>query len=278
VETSSRHTVRHDNLIPTPPFWGSRCIEHVPVRAVAPYINRTTLYKFQWGFRSQGRSPEEYREWARAELDPLFNRLVERSARENILRPQAVYGHFPCQSEGDDLIVYAEPGTDEELCRFTFPRQPSGKRRCIADFFRPRSSGETDVVAFQLVTVGQYASDFARDLFARDEYQEYLFWHGLMVETAEGLAEFVHKRIRAELGFAAEDARSIPEMIKQHYRGSRYSFGYPACPNLADQDKILKLLDADRIQVIMGDEDQLWPEASTSAIVVHHPDAKYFSV
>jgi 5-methyltetrahydrofolate--homocysteine methyltransferase len=208
----------------------------------------------------------------------VLNRLVERSERERILRPQAVYGYFPGQSEGDDLIIYEEPGSERERCRFTFPRQPSGKRRCISDFFRPTSSGEQDVVAFQLVTVGQYASDFTHDLFARDEYQEYLFWHGLMVEAAEGLAEFVHKRIRAELGFAGEDARSIPEMIKQHYRGSRYSFGYPACPNLADQDKILALLGADRIQVQLGDEDQLWPEASTSAIVVHHPDAKYFSV
>jgi 5-methyltetrahydrofolate--homocysteine methyltransferase len=275
---SQQRSVSQDNPVPVPPFWGSRCLQSIPIRAIAPYINRSTLYKFQWGYKSQGRSPEEYRTWAHAELDPLFNRLLTESERDGVLRPQAVYGYFPCQSEGDDLVIYEDPAGSRERCRFTFPRQPGGKRRCIADFFRPRDSGEVDVTAFQLVTMGQHASDFARELFAKDQYQDYLYWHGLTVEGAEGLAEFVHKRIRAELGFAAEDARSIAEMIKQHYRGSRYSFGYPACPNLADQDKILALLEAERIGVRLGDEDQLWPEASTSAIVVHHPDAKYFGV
>lgn len=267
-----------DNPVPTPPFWGTKCIEHLPLKAVVPYINRTALYKFQWGFKPKGKSPEDYRAWAKQEVDPLFNRLVAQSEAEDILRPQAVYGYFPCQSEGDDLIVYADPAGGAERCRFTFPRQTTERRLCIADFFRPVASGEMDVVAFQLVTVGQRASEYARDLFQRDAYQDYLFWHGLNAEGAEGLAEFVHKRIRTELGFGAEDARDIQDMIKQHYRGSRYSFGYPACPNLHDQDKILALLDAERIGVTLGDEDQLWPEESTSAIVVHHPEAKYFGV
>lgn len=267
-----------DNPIPTPPFWGAKCIEHLPLKAVVPYINKTALYKFQWGYKPKGKSTEEYRAWAKQEIDPIFNRLIAQSEAENILRPQAVYGYFPCQTEGDELIVYAEPEGRTERCRFPFPRQSSERHLCIADFFRPAAGGEIDVVAFQLVTVGQHASDFARDLFSRDVYQEYLYWHGLNAEGTEGLAEFIHKRIRSELGFGMEDARDIHDLIKQHYRGSRYSFGYPACPNLADQDKILDLLGAERIGVVMGDESQLWPEDSTSAIIVHHPGAKYFGV
>ncbi len=267
-----------DNPVPRPPFWGSRCLEHIPLRSIVPYINRNALYKFQWGFKPQGKSAEEYQRWARLELDPILNRLVARSEQEQILRPQAVYGYFPCQSQGEDLIIYEDPDGGRERCRFTFPRQAKGRRLCIADFFRPVASGEMDVVALQLVTVGQHAADFARALFEDDQYQEYLYWHGLNVEATEGLAEFVHKRIRTELGFGQEDHRVMSEMIKQKYRGSRYSFGYPACPNLADQAKLLELLEADRIGVVMGEADQLWPEESTSAIVVHHPEAKYFSV
>jgi 5-methyltetrahydrofolate--homocysteine methyltransferase len=277
-EVTETGAIAHDNPVPKPPFWGSKCIDRIPLRAIVPYINRRTLYRFQWGYKAQGRSEAEYQAWARTDIDPILHRLVARSEQEDISRPQAVYGYFPCQSAGDDLIIYRGPDGREERCRFTFPRQNKARRICIADFFRPVDSGEIDVVAFQLVTVGQHASDFARELFKADQYQEYLYWHGFNVETTEGLAEFVHKRIRAELGFSREDARSMPEMLKQGYRGSRYSFGYPACPNLADQDKILDLLDAQRINVVLGEEDQLWPEESTSAIVVHHPQAKYFSV
>lgn len=270
--------INRDNPVPEPPFWGNKCIDHIPLRALVPYINRRTLYRFQWGFKAAGRSESEYQTWARANVDPIFNRLVAQSEKDGTIRPQAVYGYFPCQSAGDDLIVYASPEGGEIRCRFTFPRQEKSRRICIADFFRSVDSGEMDVVAFQLVTVGQQASDYARELFAQNQYQEYLYQHGLNVEATEALAEFVHKRIRGELGFGREDARSMAEMLKQGYRGSRYSFGYPACPNLADQDKILDLLDARRINVALGDEDQLWPEESTSAIVVHHPQAKYFSV
>ncbi len=270
--------IRRDNPVPVPPFWGNRCIDRIPLRAVVPYINRKTLYKFQWGYKAAGRSEDEYQTFARAEIDPILNRLLERSEKEDILRPQAVYGYFPCNADGNDLVVYEDPAGTTERCRFTFPRQPKGRHLCLADFYRPRGSGEIDVVGFQLVTVGQHASDFARELFKADQYQEYLYWHGMNVESTEGLAEYVHKRIRAELGFSREEARSMHEVLKQGYRGSRYSFGYPACPNLADQDKILALLDAARIGVVLGDEDQLWPEESTSAIVAHHPQAKYFTM
>jgi 5-methyltetrahydrofolate--homocysteine methyltransferase len=269
--------ISRDNPIPTPPFWGNKCIERVPLRAIVSYINRRTLYRFQWGFKAAGRSEADYQAWARLNVDPIFNRVIARSEQEDIIRPQAVYGYFPCQSDGNDLIVYRDPDGREAACRFTFPRQEKARRICIADFFRPVASGEIDVVAFQLGTVGKHASDYARELFAQNHYQEYLYQHGLNVESTEALAEFVHKRIRTELGFGREDARAMADMLKQGYRGSRYSFGYPACPNLADQDKILDLLDARRIGVALGDEDQLWPEESTSAIVVHHPQAKYFS-
>lgn len=275
---NTRSAVKNDNIVPVPPFWGSKCIEQIQFKAVVPYINKNTLYKFQWGFKPKGRTLEEYKEWARAEVDPIFNRLVEQNQQENILRPQAVYGYFPCRSEGEDLIIYTDPSGSKERCRFTFPRQKTERKLCIADFFRPTDSDEIDVAGFQLVTVGQHASDYARELFSKDSYQDYLYWHGMNAEGAEGLAEFIHKRIRVELGFGKEDAREITDLIKQDYRGSRYSFGYPACPNLADQDKILDLLEASRINVVLGDEDQLWPEDSTSAIVVHHPDAKYFGV
>lgn len=275
VDTLS--TITHDNPIPIPPFWGSKCVEHIPLRAIVPYINRTTLYKFQWGYKAHGKGQDEYKEWARLEIDPILNRLVSKSEEEKILHPQSVYGYYPCQSEGNDLIIYHDQEGKNERCRFEFPRQHTGRHLCIADFFRPVTSGEVDVVAFQLVTVGQHAADYARELFQTDQYQEYLYWHGMNVESTEGLAEYIHKRIRTELGFGREDSRTIADMIKQRYRGSRYSFGYPACPNLHDQAKILELVGAERINVVMGEEDQLWPEESTSAIVVHHPEAKYFS-
>ncbi|OIQ77091.1 methionine synthase [mine drainage metagenome] len=274
----NRSYVTHDNPVPVPPFWGTKTIDHTPARSLLPYINCTALYKLQWGYKTRGYTEQEYRHFIRYEVDPILARLTEQADREGIILPKAVYGYFPCQAEGDDLVIYTVPSGSDERCRFTFPRQTTERKRCISDFFRTVESGDMDLVAFQVATVGQHASDYARNLFAKDDYKEYLYWHGLNAESAEGLAEYIHKRIRVELGFGREEARTIPELIKQNYRGCRYSFGFPACPNLHDQDKILDLLDAQRIQVTLGDEDQLWPEESTSAIVVHHPEAKYFGV
>ena len=248
------------------------------MRAVLPYINRNTLYKFQWGFKPQGRNVEQYAEYARKELDPILNRLVRESDAQSVLRPTALYGYFSAQSQGNTLLVYKSPDSDEIAARFELPRQKTERKLCVADFFRSVESGERDVLAMMLVTIGQHAADFARELFHGDKYQEYLYWHGLNAEGAEGLAEYVHKRIRVELGFGTEDAREIDELIKQNYRGSRYSFGYPAVPKLADQRMILDLLGADAIGLVMGDEDQLWPEDSTSALISHHPYSKYFAV
>ncbi len=264
--------------VPAPPFWGARVLERVPVKSVAPYLNERMLYQFQWGFRKDGRSLDEFKKWARTELRPVLSRIMDQAIREEILQPQASYGYWPCAAQGNTVVLFDPEGGKREVARFDFPRQNKKDGLCIADFFRDVESPEHDVIGLQVVTMGQRASEAAREWFAADRYQDYLYLHGLSVEMAEAFAEYVHKRIRGELGFAAEEARDHDEMLAQGYRGSRYSFGYPACPNLADQTQLLALLQADAIGLALTDEDQLDPEQSTSAIVVHHPQAKYFSV
>ncbi len=265
--------------VPTPPFWGPRVIERVPVKALVPYLNERMVFQFQWGYRKNGRRLDEYMDWARKELKPILVRMLDESIAHDILHPRAAYGYWPAAAEGNDVIVYADNRIDQ-VARFHLPRQAREGGLCIADFFRDASAGPQarDVIGLQLVTIGQKASEVARDWFAGNRYQDYLYLHGLSVEMAEALAEYVHKRIRAELGFGHEDDRTVEKMLQQGYRGSRYSFGYPACPNLADQAAILRLLDADRVGVALSEGDQLHPEQSTSAIVLHHPQAKYFSV
>jgi len=263
--------------VPNPPFWGAQVLERVPVKSVAPYLNERMLYQFQWGFRKEGRSLAEYKKWARGELRPVLSRIMDVAIREAILQPQAAYGYWHCAAEGNAVVLFDEDGR-REIARFDFPRQNREGGLCIADFFRDVNDPERDVIGLQVVTMGRRASEAAREWFAADRYQDYLYLHGLSVEMAEAFAEYVHKRIRGELGFAAEEARDHDEMLAQGYRGSRYSFGYPACPNLADQKQLLALLRADEIGIQLTEEDQLDPEQSTSAIVVHHPQAKYFSV
>ncbi len=263
--------------VPQPPFWGPRTIERISPKAVAPYLNERMLYQFQWGYRKDGKSLAEYREWARDELRPVLTRILDIAIREEILMPRAAYGYWPCAAEGNDVILFDDDGR-RELTRFSFPRQNKQGGLCIADFFRDVDAAERDVIGLQVVTMGRRASEAAREWFAQDRYQDYLYLHGLSVEMAEALAEYLHRRIRGELGFAADEARDTEAMLAQGYRGSRYSFGYPACPNLADQKQLLELLRADEIGIALSEEDQLDPEQSTSAIVVHHPQAKYFSV
>src|SRR5690349_17668480 len=272
-----RAELTHNVPIPEPPFWGPRTIARVPAKAVVPYLNERMLYQFQWGYRKDGRSLAEYREWAKDELRPVLRRILDIAIREDILVPQAAYGYWPCAAEGHDVIIY-DPNGRRELTRFSFPRQNKEGGLCIADFFRDVASNERDVIGLQVVTMGRRASEAAREWFAENRYQDYLYLHGLSVEMAEAFAEYLHKRIRGELGFTAEEARDPEAMLAQGYRGSRYSFGYPACPNLADQQQLLALLRAEEIGITLSEEDQLDPEQSTSAIVVHHPQAKYFSV
>ncbi len=264
--------------VPEPPFWGSRVIARVPLKTLVPYVNERMLYQLQWGYRKEGRRLAEYMRWARKELRPVMSSLVERSEAEQIMIPQAVYGYWPAAGEGNDLILFDPDDRDREVARFALPRQSGGNGECIADFVRDVEDEQRDVVGLQIVTMGENASDVARAWFADNQYQDYLYLHGLSVEMAEAMAEYVHKRIRAELGFAGDDAREMDKMLQQGYRGSRYSFGYPACPNLEDQTHLLDLLQAQRIGVRLSDESQLHPEQSTSALVVHHPAAKYFSV
>jgi 5-methyltetrahydrofolate--homocysteine methyltransferase len=271
-----RHRLTQDVPVMHPPFWGARVLE-APPKALVPFINERSLYQFQWGFRKQGRDLEDFLGWAKQELRPVMKRMLGICEADDILRPQAIYGYWKAAGVGNDLVLFEKDGTTE-VARFSLPRQPREDGECIADFFRDIDDAERDVIGLQIVTVGQKASDTARVWFEENRYQDYLYLHGLSVEMAEAMAEYVHKRIRAELGFAAEDDRDIEKMLAQSYRGSRYSFGYPACPRLEDQTHILKLLDAERIGISLSDEWQLHPEQSTSAIVVLNPKAKYFSV
>ena len=271
-----RRRLTRDVPVPVPPFWGARVIEAAP-KAIVPFVNERSLYQFQWGFRKQGRTLDDFLGWAKQELRPVMRRMLALCEAENILKPQAAYGYWQAAGQGNDLIIFGPDG-NTEVARFTLPRQPKDDGDCIADFFRDVDDAQRDVIGLQVVTVGQKASDVARAWFEDNRYQDYLYLHGLSVEMAEAMAEYVHKRMRAELGFAAEDDRDMDKMLGQGYRGSRYSFGYPACPRLEDQVPILSLLGAGRIGVDLSDEFQLHPEQSTSAIVVLNPHAKYFSV
>jgi 5-methyltetrahydrofolate--homocysteine methyltransferase len=263
--------------VPTPPFWGPRLIESVPLQTLVTYLNETMLYQFQWGYKKAGRTIDEWKTWAHKELKPLAVNMLKQCQAEGILLPKAAYGYWKCASEGDSVVLFEQDGTTE-AARFSFPRQGTEGGLCIADFVRDVDSGERDVIGLQVVTMGEQASDVAREWFAQNRYKDYLYLHGLSVEMTEAMAEYTHARIRSELGYAAEDDRNVEKMLKQNYRGSRYSFGYPACPYVQDQEQLLALLGADRIGVQMSEEYQLHPEQSTSAIVLLHPQAKYFSV
>jgi 5-methyltetrahydrofolate--homocysteine methyltransferase len=272
-----RSDVNPDAPIPRAPFYGSRVVEHVPLETVFRFVNETALFKGQWQFKQGRKSADEYRAFVAEKVRPVYDELKLHSERESLLVPQVTYGYFPCQSEGNDLVVYHEDERTERT-RFTFPRQPDGRRLCLADFFASKESGRVDVVAFQLVTVGRRASEYAQELFRSDNYSDYLYFHGLSVESAEALAELWHKRVREELGIADRDAPELAKLFHQGYQGSRFSFGYPACPDLEDQTKLFELLAPERIGVELSEEFQLVPEQSTSAIIVHHEEAKYFSI
>ncbi len=264
--------------VPQAPFFGSRVIESVRLDDVYPFINTVALFRGQWQFKKGPRSEQEYRHQLEDTVHPIFQRLKAQCRDEAILRPKVVYGFFPCASDGDDVVIFDAEDHGREIERFSFPRQSRRQRRCISDFFRPIDHDERDVIGMHCVTMGDEASRRARALFEANDYTEYLYLHGLGVEAAEALAELWHKRMRAELGIGGDDAGDISKLFTQHYRGSRYSFGYPACPEMSDQDKLFRLLDPGRIGCQLTENWQIDPEQSTSAIIVHHPDAKYFSV
>ena len=274
---AQRSSVRPIDRIPEPPFWGSRVHDDVPLEEVFRFVNEVALIRGQWQVR-KGRMPEEeYRRLVEEKVLPEYEALKAEIVEKKLLQPRVVYGYFPCQSERDDLIVYREDGTTEWV-RFTFPRQRADRFLCLSDFFAPVESGRKDVVAFHLVTMGRVAAEHSARLFGSNRYRDYLYFHGLSVESAEALAELWHKRIRTELGIAGKDAGEIKRLFSQGYQGARYSFGYPACPSLEDQTKLFTLLDAGRIDVQLTEEFSLDPEQSTNAIIVHHPDARYFTI
>jgi 5-methyltetrahydrofolate--homocysteine methyltransferase len=268
--------------IPEPPFWGIKVRKHYDLRDLFQYINETALFKNQWQLKTA--SQEDYARLVEEKYRPIKKQLEDDVIASGLFEPKVVYGYFPAQSDGNDVVVY-EPedasGRDSprELLRFTFPRQREGRKLCISDFFLPKSSGKVDVLGLSLVTIGSKASVETQRLFEAGEYTKYLYLHGLSVETAEALAEYHHKKMREELGISGGDSTHIRDLFHQKYRGSRYSFGYPACPNLEDQTKLFALLKPEEnVGVRLTSGFLLEPEQSTSAMVVHHPQAKYFVV
>jgi 5-methyltetrahydrofolate--homocysteine methyltransferase len=268
-----RSDVATDVPVFTPPFVGARVAKGIPLDDVAGFLNETALFRNQWQFRPEkGESDTEFK----ARVRPVLRHELGKAHQLGVLLPAVAWGYFAVNADGDDLVVWRDDERRDAWLRFAFPRQRRDRHLCIADFFRSVDSGERDYAAFHVVTMGAKATPHERELFAADRYQEYLFFHGLAVEMAEALAELWHKRIREEWGFVAEDGPSLAGLFRQQYRGSRYSWGYPACPDLDDQAKVAELLQIDRIGVALTDEFQLDPEQSTSAIVVPHPEAKYF--
>ena len=282
VSTERSSVIQDAPDIPQPPFYGVRVKKDFSLDTVFAYINETALFKNQWQLKTA--SATDYVRLVDEKYRPILHEMIAEAKQTGWLEPKVVYGYFPCNSEGNDVVVYApeaaQPGnTKQELLRISFPRQREGRKLSIADFFLPKTSERLDVIGFSVVTVGQRASDLTKELFDRGDFTKYLYTHGLSVETAEALAEYMHKLMREELGIGGEDSKEVRDLFHQKYRGSRYSFGYPACPNLEDQVKIFALLHPEEnIGVRLTESYHLEPEQSTDAIVVHHPQAKYFVI
>ncbi|HEV2927775.1 MAG TPA: vitamin B12 dependent-methionine synthase activation domain-containing protein, partial [Propionibacteriaceae bacterium] len=279
----TRSDVAVDIDVPTPPFWGDRIVKGIALADVVSYLDERATFMGQWGLKGSRQGPS-YEELIEVEGRPRLRAWLDRIQTEGVAEFAVVYGYWPCYSDGDQLVVLRPGGEVDdpvaEACRFMFPRQRRPRYLCLADFFRDRGLARAkgpDVVAFHLVTMGSAVSQATARLFERNAYRDYLELHGLSVQLTEALAEMWHARIRSDLGFASDDGR-IDDMIRdQAYRGSRYSFGYPACPDLEDRAKLVALLRPERIGVELSEELQLHPEQSTDALVVHHPEAKYFN-
>ncbi len=274
--STKRSDIISDNVIPTPPFWGSRVVKGIALADYADMLDERALFVGQWGLKG---NRDTYQSMIEEQARPRLRLLLNEAQANGWLEAAVVYGYFPCYSEGNDLVIlhHEGPRKGQERTRFTFPRQRRDRKLCLADFFASKESGTTDVAAFHVVTMGNAVSVAAAQLFAKDAYRDYLELHGLSVQLTEALAEHWHARVRSELSFSNEDATELQQLLDQGYRGSRYSFGYPACPNLEDQVQLCDLLDPARIGVELSEEFQLHPEQSTSAILVHHPEAKYFN-
>ncbi len=276
AEMPARSDVATDNDVPVPPFYGDRIVKGIALAEYAAFLDERATFLGQWGLKpARGGSGPSYEELVETEGRPRLRMWLDRIQAEGLVEAAVVYGYFRAVSEGNDLVVLDESGAERE--RFTFPRQRHDRHLCLADFFRPAASGEPDVVGFQLVTVGTKLSAATAELFAKDAYRDYLELHGLSVQLTEALAEYWHGRVRDELGLASFDPPGLDGILKVGYRGCRYSFGYPACPDLDDRAKLVRLLRPERIGVVLSEEFQLVPEQSTDALIAHHPEARYFS-
>ncbi|MFM8303100.1 MAG: methionine synthase [Actinomycetota bacterium] len=272
-EVPARSDVATDVPVFAPPFLGARVAKGIALDDIARYVNETALFRNQWQFRPN--KPETDDEF-KARIRPVLREQLALAQADGTLVPAVAWGYFPVNSEGDDLVVWTDDDRHTERLRFRFPRQQKDRFLCISDFFRSAESGEPDYAGFHVATMGSHATERERELFAADRYQDYLLCHGLSVEMTEALAEYWHRRIREEWGYADEDGPTLAGLFRQQYRGSRYSWGYPACPDLEEQAKLDALLDLASIGVSLTEEFQLDPEQSTSAIIVPHPEAKYF--
>ncbi|MBS1516313.1 MAG: B12-binding domain-containing protein [Bacteroidetes bacterium] len=294
-----KSNVSVDANVPNPPFLGSKIIEDIRLDKTYDYINEVALFRGSWNVYKGKSTDEEYKKTINEQIIPVFNELKLKCKRENLLTPKVIYGYFPCQSYDDELIVYKPKGISEneihsewknvnfanltaddveEWQHFIFPRQNKDRHLCISDFFKSKESGKLDIAAFQIVTAGETATEYAQKLYGENKYQDYLYFHGFAVETTEALAEYWHKIVRMELGIDGSDSPGIKKLFSQGYQGSRYSFGYPACPNLEDNKQMFEILRPERIGVELTEEFQMVPEQTTNAIIVHHPEAKYFFV
>jgi 5-methyltetrahydrofolate--homocysteine methyltransferase len=275
VYNGKRSEIEPLKVSPPLPFYGAKKQTKFDIFELYKYINPIALFRGQWQFKRQdGMGNLEFNDWLAEHVNPIFDRLSRELA--NVLQPRVKWGYFPCHSDGNDLIIYQEDARTERL-RFSFPRQRDGRLLCLSDYFRPLGS-EPDTVGFQIVTVGEEVSKQERKLFEKGDFQDYLFTHGMGVETAEALAEYWHQMVRKEMGIDDKEPDGMKLLFSAKYHGARFSFGYPACPNLEDQSKLFELLQPQDIGVEMTDEFMLSPEQSTSAIIVHHPEAKYFNI
>jgi 5-methyltetrahydrofolate--homocysteine methyltransferase len=280
IDTKRSEAVDINILRPNPPFWGTKIIqpEEIDLEEVFWYLDLQALIVGQWQFRKpREQSKEEYDKFLAKKVYPILDEWKQKIIAEKLLHPTVIYGYFPCLSEENSLHIYDPNNNQNELVKWDFPRQKSGRRLCIADFFAPVGSEQIDVFPMQAVTVGEIATEYAKKLFEANDYTNYLYYHGMAVQTAEALAEWTHAKIRRELGFGDEEPDNVKEVLQQKHRGSRYSFGYPACPNIPDQYRQLEILDTGKIGMFMDESEQLYPEQSTTAFIVHHPVAKYFS-
>ncbi len=276
VFTGERSEIQPVSDPPARPFYGARRHTKFDLFEMYRYINPIALFRGQWQFRRQeGMDNLAFTDWLEEHARPIFERMQRELATR--MQPRVKWGYFPCRSEGNDLLIYEEDERTERL-RFTFPRQRDGRRLCLADFFLPVGSERVDTVGFQIVTIGDEVTRYERSLFEKGDYQDYLYVHGMGVESAEALAEYWHRQMRIEMGIADQEPEAMKLLFSAKYHGARYSFGYPACPNLEDQAKLFDLLRPEEIGIELSEEFMLMPEQSTSAIVVHHPEAKYFNV